>query len=191
MELYLIRHTTPDIKAGICYGQSDIDVAAIFETEADTVLRKFNGRSPEVVYTSPSQRCLKLASTLAQAWECNSPTEDARLMELHFGEWEMKSWLEICPQALERWGTSYIHEAPPGGETFLDLHRRVQDFLADLHAYHVVSAAVVTHAGVIRAMLAEATGKPLSETFAFELSYGGVTHIQCQAQALQVVRLNA
>ena len=26
MEIYLVRHTTPNIKKGICYGQTDIDI---------------------------------------------------------------------------------------------------------------------------------------------------------------------
>jgi len=33
MEIYLIRHTTPDVAKGICYGQTDLDVANTFEEE--------------------------------------------------------------------------------------------------------------------------------------------------------------
>ena len=34
MKIYLIRHTQPDVEKGICYGSSDLDVAATFEAEA-------------------------------------------------------------------------------------------------------------------------------------------------------------
>ena len=34
MEIYLVRHTTPDVAKGICYGQADIDVTATFLAEA-------------------------------------------------------------------------------------------------------------------------------------------------------------
>lgn len=112
-------------------------------------------------------------------------------MELHFGEWEMKGWQEISLKALERWGASYIHEAPPGGETYLELHQRAKGFLAELRGSGVESVAVVTHAGVIRALLAEAIGKAISETFDFELSYGGVTQLKCDGDKLQLISLNA
>lgn len=190
MELYLIRHTRPDVAAGICYGRSDIGLAPSFEAEARAIEDKFEGMRPEIIYTSPSQRCLRLAQALAGAWKCSIPVEDARLMELHFGEWEMKGWQEISREALERWGASYVHEPPPGGETFLSLHQRAQGFLDELRTGRIASAAVVTHAGVIRALLAEATKKPLNETFGFELSYGGVTHLRYHDNALQLMSLN-
>ena len=33
MLIHLIRHTTPDIETGICYGQTDLDVSDSFEKE--------------------------------------------------------------------------------------------------------------------------------------------------------------
>jgi alpha-ribazole phosphatase len=190
VELYLIRHTTPDIKAGICYGRSDIDVAATFPMEAEAVRQKFASLKPEIIYTSPSQRCAKLASMLAGYGPGNLPVEDARLMELHFGEWEMRGWQEISQEALKHWGASYIHEPPPGGETFLDLHQRARDFLVELRNSEAASVAVVTHAGVIRALLAETTNKPLNETFDFELSYGGVTKLELFPQNMNLTYVN-
>lgn len=189
MELYLIRHTMPDVAAGICYGHSDIDVAATFEAEAAAVEQKFADFSPGVIHTSPSQRCHKLARKLAAAWECDV-IEDERLMELHFGEWEMKGWQEISLDAMERWGATYIHEGPPGGEAYMQLHQRSQSFLADWRESGTESAAVVTHAGVIRSLLAHVENKPLNETFDYEIGYGGVTHIRCTRSALQLVSLN-
>ena len=190
MELYLIRHTTPDISGGICYGRSDIDVAATFEAEAEAVLYKLAEAQPTAIYTSPSQRCRRLAQLLAQTHQC-SFVEDERLMELHFGEWEMRGWQEISLEDLERWGISYIHQGPPGGEAYQALHQRVQGFLAEVCASDVESAAVVTHAGVIRALLADVEKKPLNDTFDYQLGYGGVTHIRCtEGMLLQLVSLN-
>ena len=37
MQLFLIRHTKPQVTAGLCYGQSDIDVAASFVEESEAV----------------------------------------------------------------------------------------------------------------------------------------------------------
>ena len=132
MELYLIRHTTPDINAGICYGRSDIDVAATFEAEVEAVLYKLAEAQPTAIYTSPSQRCRRLAQLLAQTHQC-SFVEDERLMELHFGEWEMRGWQEISLEDLERWGSSYIQQGPPGGEAYQALHQRARLFGRSVH----------------------------------------------------------
>ena len=192
MELYLIRHTTPDVKAGICYGQSDIDVAATFAEEAASIQQKLASINPTAVYTSPSRRCSRLAQVLADYWGSQPPIEDSRLMELHFGEWEMQSWDDIDLSALECWSVSYIQQPPPGGETFTQLHQRARDILGELKATsELTSAAVITHAGVIRALLAEAMDLPLSETFKFELSYGGMTQLACNEEAMQVACINA
>lgn len=190
MELYLIRHTTPDISAGVCYGQSDIDVAASFATEAQVIRQKLAGIQPLSIYTSPACRCTKLANFLAKCWQRNGPIEDIRIKELHFGEWEMQRWDDISLQALERWGASYIHEAPPGGESFNALHQRANDFLCDLQSTSIASAVVVTHAGVIRALLSDVMQLPLHETFTLTLDYGGVTHLSfCDGKA-KLVQLN-
>ena len=39
MEIYLIRHTTPKIEKGICYGQADLNVADSFEEEINVILK--------------------------------------------------------------------------------------------------------------------------------------------------------
>lgn len=190
MELYLIRHTTPDVDAGVCYGQSDINVAASFPTEAQTVRQKLAAIQPVIMYTSPACRCQKLARLLAEHWETSGPVEDIRLKELHFGEWEMQRWDDISLRALERWGASYIHEAPPGGESFKALHQRASAFLSDLQSTSVASAVVVTHAGVIRALLSDVMQLPLNETFKLTLDYGGITHLSFQDGMVKLVQLN-
>lgn len=190
MELYLIRHTTPDISAGVCYGQSDIDVAASFPVEAQTIWQKLATIKPGIIYTSPACRCLKLAKLLAEQWQCRGPVEDIRLKELHFGEWEMQRWDDISLQELERWGASYIHESPPGGESFMVLQQRAKDFLRDLQAMPAASVVVVTHAGVIRALVSDVMQLPLNETFDLKLDYGGITHISFNKGAVRLVQLN-
>ena len=40
MQIYLVRHTTPDIGHDTCYGRKDIVLAASFEQEASEVLEK-------------------------------------------------------------------------------------------------------------------------------------------------------
>ena len=52
MEIYLIRHTTPDVAKGICYGQTDLALTATFPEEAEHVLKQLPP-DLDVVYSSP------------------------------------------------------------------------------------------------------------------------------------------
>lgn len=45
MRLHFIRHTRPDIARGVCYGQSDIPLAASFAEEAEDVRVRLTERS--------------------------------------------------------------------------------------------------------------------------------------------------
>ena len=64
MKLYLIRHTSLQIVPGVCYGQSDIDVAASFSQELNLIKRALSSTQFDAIYTSPLQRCTKLAEAL-------------------------------------------------------------------------------------------------------------------------------
>ncbi|MCB1939077.1 MAG: histidine phosphatase family protein, partial [Rhodocyclaceae bacterium] len=88
MELFLIRHPEPDVPEGTCYGRSDIGLAE----DAGVAAARLRGILPAgiPVYTSPLLRCRSVAEHLSPA-----PAVDARLAEMHFGEWEMRRWDEI------------------------------------------------------------------------------------------------
>lgn len=175
MQLYLIRHTTPAVAPGVCYGQSDVDVSATFFDEVEAVRAKIADLAPAASYCSPLSRAARLASSL----KLGQTQHDARLMELDFGDWELRPWEEIPSEQLDRWGNAYTHVAPPGGETYTELHLRATDFLRELLSRHRgENVVVVTHAGVIRALLAEVLGLPLAEVFRFHLDYAGVTLLQ-------------
>ena len=84
MLIHLIRHTTPKVESGICYGNSDLEVTNTFNEERDVVLSKLSNHY-DVVFTSPLSRCAKLAGFI------NSPKHhaDDRLKEYNFGDWRL------------------------------------------------------------------------------------------------------
>jgi len=175
MQLHLIRHTTPAVQPGICYGQSDVDVTATFPEEAQAVRNKLSAIAPVAIYSSPLTRATKLAATLRLGVTCH----DTRLMEMDFGAWEMLAWESIPREQLDHWGQAYTRVAPPKGETFTALHARATEFLQELKTrHHGQDVIVVTHAGVIRALLAEVLNLPLTEVFRFHLDFGGVTQLR-------------
>lgn len=174
MKLTLVRHTSLQIASGVCYGQSDVDVAVSFMQEVAATKGKLSELTVDAVFSSPLQRCLKLAHAL----ELDNITHDDRLKELHFGDWEMQAWDDIPRDYFDEWAQNYAHMAPPNGETFSQLQARGIAFLNDiLKQYHQGHVLVVTHGGMIRALLAHVLAIELKGLFRFNVDYGSVTQL--------------
>ncbi len=166
MRLHLIRHPKPAIEIGICYGRHDcpteyaVSVAGVLLGELPTGLP---------LWTSPLIRCRELAEMLHP-----QPIVDARLAEMDFGAWEGRRWDDIPRAELDAWAADVAGYAPPGGESPRELQRRALDFVASLD---VPEAVIVTHAGVIRTLLAHWQGLPPERWTELNFAYGSCTRV--------------
>jgi alpha-ribazole phosphatase len=155
MTLYLVRHPQPDAAPGLCYGASDVPVLDAELARVHAALAQQNLHHLPV-YASPLQRCALLAERLAPG----RVTLDARLAEMDFGAWELRPWSDIPRSDVDAWTADLLHYRPGGAENVLDVARRVQAFVDDLH---VPSVLVVCHAGTIRLLTALHGGAPLEQ----------------------------
>jgi alpha-ribazole phosphatase len=173
MEIIFVRHTTPNIAKGICYGQADLDLAATFSEEVLPILKEVPLDDAETLYySSPLKRCKKLATRLS-----NTVVFDARLKELDFGDWELKNWNDINKQELDVWMDDFVNVPAANGESYTDLHTRTTDFLSDILKKSHKRVVIITHAGVIRSLHAHINNIPLEKSFDLELVYGQVLKI--------------
>ncbi len=191
MDVYLVRHTRPQVPAGVCYGQADVGLADSFETEWSMLKPKLEDLTRPLVFSSPLQRCAQLAQRAVDHFNFSTPLTDARLLELNFGDWELKSWCDIPQGVVGEWTDEHVKQAPPNGESYADLHIRAKAFLADLaRDKNNKQALIFTHAGVIRALVAEALNVPLREASRVEVNYGSVTHIVADAGVTRLEFVN-
>jgi len=181
MELAVIRHTRLDIDAGLCYGQAELELAGTFETE---LARLQNRLSPPygAVYSSPLQRCLRLARQFGDAIET-----DARLLEYDFGDWEMRRWDDIDAAALDAWMQDFVNVSAPNGESLVQMYARVTAFMEALRGRDHPHCLIVTHAGVIRCIWAYLLQIPLAEIFKLEVGYGEVLRCRLAVNAQEDV----
>ncbi len=187
MKLTLIRHTSLQIGPGICYGQSDIDVAASFASEVASTQTKLAKMAFDTIYTSPLQRCVKLAEAL----NLGEPILDNRLLELNFGDWEMNAWDDIPRDIFDGWAHDYANQAPPNGETFSQLQQRGLNFLDEMKAKHLgENILVVTHGGMIRALLAHVLNMELKGLFRFNIDHASVTQLDFSDKIPKVTFVN-
>lgn len=172
MEIYLVRHTHTATPSGICYGRADVEVGKTFREEADRVRATLAGVDYGRVYSSPLKRCRLLAKELSDVI-----TIDARLTELAFGKWELLPWQTVYERKdSEAWFANYKHEAPPAGESYPGMTRRVKDFIAYLPDTDR-PPVLVTHAGVIRIFLVTLLGCTIDESFARQIAYAEVVRL--------------
>lgn len=145
MRLYLVRHPRPEVPAGHCYGRSDLaaDQADVERVLATLASRLLPGAMP--VYASPLARSAVLAQQLSP-----TPLFDARLAEMDFGAWEMRSWDDIPRGEIDAWSADLLHYRPGGGESVMDVAARVAGFDADLRRAGHAQALVICHAGTMR-----------------------------------------
>lgn len=159
-DFYFIRHGETDWnREGRLQGQRDIPLNATGEQQAQdvglhlkTLTRDAFAHLP--FFVSPLTRTRQTAQIIRTTLglsEANFTPIDC-LREIHFGEWEGKTWPEIrtlAPALAEarmrdKWGFS-----PPKGESYADVQARITPFLASLSQ----DCCIVAHGGIARAML--------------------------------------
>ncbi|MBL6447024.1 alpha-ribazole phosphatase [Fulvivirga sp. 29W222] len=186
MEVYLIRHTTPHIEKGVCYGQSDLDLVETYIEEFKTVESKLPGEF-DAYYTSPLKRCLNLTKHLTEDF-----STDHRLMEFNFGDWEMKKWDDIPKAHIDQWMKDFVNVMVPSGESMATMEERVRAFFTELVVKEYDRVAVITHSVVIRIVLCHVEGLPLKRAFERPLDYGDVVKVELDDQILRAnKKLNA
>jgi len=186
MDIYLIRHTHTATDPGLCYGQSDIALAASFAEEMAAVHDKLPEFDEDCqVFCSPLIRCLQLAQTFS-----DTVTTDDRLQELNFGDWEGQRFDDLDAEILQQWTNNFVTAAPPNGENFEDLYQRAGEFWQELLASNAKQVLVITHAGVIRALLARALNLPLSNSFQLRIDSGSAHKLRLADDYLYVEYIN-
>ena len=178
MKLYLVRHTKVDCPAGVCYGQSEIGVNITFEVEKNMLFEKLQNIEFEKIYSSPLKRCAILAEAFT-----NSPKKviyDERLMELNFGKWEGKTWNEIeKSEETKHWFNDYLNTPCPGGESYTDLLKRVQNFINNLKKKDSgKNVLIICHGGTIRAFHAIINNVNPQRAFDLKLDYGQMVEME-------------
>lgn len=174
MEIIFIRHTSVDVPSGTCYGQTDVPLKPTFEQEAAVTLEKLNVYAPfDQVYTSPLSRCTRLAAY------CGYPDaeRESRILELDFGDWEMRRFDDIKDNRLQEWYDDYLNVPATNGESFFMQYKRVANFLDELKTKPYRKVVVFTHGGVLICAQIYARLLDFENAFTSLIPYGGMVHL--------------
>jgi probable phosphoglycerate mutase len=162
--LILVRHGETAFTAERRYsGRGDVPLSPAGEEQAQATAARVVELGPlAAVLTSPLQRCTRTAAVLAAQADPPPPVKVVgELIECDFGRWEGLTFAEVHeqdPAALQAWlGSSSM--APPGGESFQHVARRVGGAVAAIRdTYAGETVAVVSHVSPIKLILRDALG---------------------------------
>jgi broad specificity phosphatase PhoE len=128
--------------------------------QAEDLAEAVAGRGVDAVYTSDAVRAVETAEIVAAQLGLRV-TQDPRLREVNFGEWEGLTREEIDERysgAFRAWDAGTLAE-PTGGESDAAMAERVLESLREIADRHPDQRVlVVTSGGPIRAAQAQARG---------------------------------
>jgi alpha-ribazole phosphatase len=154
MHLILLRHTLPVLSTDVCYGCLDIALAASAAEDFANVLAVLP--TFDRIISSPLQRCRLLAEHIA-AHTDKSLSLESGLTEMDFGAWQGRAWNDIAIAEIDEWAADFEHGRPHGGESVAQLRQRLRALILRLQGSQEQpeeTVLTVTHAGVIRALIA-------------------------------------
>ncbi len=132
------------------------------------------------IVTSPMLRCCEFAYSLGESRQLSVEVAEP-FREAHYGEWEGRTALEIMQDSEQAYWDFFqdpVNQRPQGAESLAVLTARVTDaftqLLADYQGQHIL---LVTHLGVIRAILGEILEMPLASQQRIDMPFAGVLRV--------------
>ncbi|WP_433794043.1 bifunctional RNase H/acid phosphatase [Actinoplanes sp. CA-252034] len=160
--IILVRHgETPLTSQGRYSGRGDVPLTDEGEAQAMAAAGRVAGISRDIaaVLSSPLSRCTRTAQLIADEAGGLPVTIMDDLIECDFGQWEAKTFAEVqerWPEEMSAWLAS-TSVAPPGGESFQAVAKRVRGALATvLSAYPGKVVVLVSHVSPIKLILRDA-----------------------------------
>lgn len=149
MEIYIARHGETEWNAlrQLC-GHTDVDLTTQGVEQAYGLARQLKDKGIELIFCSPLRRARRTAAPASEVLDA-PVVVDARLIEQNFGEMEGAPYdSEEVRAARRNFALRF-----GGGESLLDLSRRLYAFLDELRAGHAdKNVLLVSHGTACRIM---------------------------------------
>ncbi|MEY9211110.1 bifunctional RNase H/acid phosphatase [Thermobifida halotolerans] len=189
--LLLLRHgQTPLSVERRFAGIGDVALTDVGHEQARAAARRLAERPVDVIVSSPLRRTLDTAQYAAKELGLEVAVEED-LRETDFGAWEGMTFAEArrhSPRELNRW-LADPEAAPPGGESFAAVARRVaraRDRLLARHRGRTV--LVVSHVTPIKVMVQQAMLAPPQALYRMHLDVACLCEVHCFSDGPMVVR---
>ena len=189
--LVLVRHGATAHSAERRFsGRNDLPLDDAGEQQAAALARRSYGDVAAVV-SSPLRRAVQTAEAIAAPLGVPVEIVDG-LIETDFGAWEGLTFAEAYakfPDEVDRWRAS-PDAAPPDGESFAEVGRRVRRARESVLAAHPAATVLaVTHVTPIKSLIRLALDAPPSALFRMHLDTASVSIVDYLDNGESSVRL--
>ncbi len=178
-----MRHgeTTATLKGNVC-GELDVPLTDEGIITAEMIGDALSEADIYSIFSSPQGRCVQSSDIIAKALKKTSYYKHSGLVEKKEGEWEGKTYWQIRaenPKLWEKWSKDPIHTAAPGAESVADFVARVGRAMEDIRKNYDIGQriALVTHAGVIKAIIMHTLDIPVENFFRIDIPVGSISRV--------------
>ena len=139
LTLYFLRHgETEYSKSGGFCGELDPELTETGKQMAQEFADAYKSQAWSGIYCSPMKRTIATAKILSESAGLTLQLRDG-LKEIKYGEWEgqtAESVKQNHHDEYQRWMTEPAWNAPPGGETSIEISNRASQIIAEIvHKY--------------------------------------------------------
>ena len=189
---FLIRHAACSGLGQTLWGRTpNVCLNEEGKLQAQRLAQRFDGIKLEALYSSPLERALETAETLARSMNLEV-RKSAGLNEIDYGDWTGKTFEMLSTD--ERWRRFNSHRSMatvPNGESFLEVQNRVVKELDVLSREHAnARVAVVSHADVIRAAVAYFAATPIDLIERIVISPCSVSVVALNQESATLLTIN-
>jgi broad specificity phosphatase PhoE len=192
--LILIRHAEIIANREFRYiGRRNDPLSEEGQEQAKRVAQALAVLPVEAIYSSPAQRAMQTASSIALYHHQEVRAQDD-LRECDFGLWEGLNRTDLLARAPHEADYFFAWEhdltmVPPGGESYTAMSERVWAQVSSLLQVHDGQTLVlVSHVGPLKALLCRALSAPLTVMFHFFIDPATISVVDWQ-DARPLVRL--
>jgi probable phosphomutase (TIGR03848 family) len=193
----LVRHGLTDANTGgvLAGWTPGVHLAEKGREQVDALADRLAPLPLAAIITSPLDRCLETAERLAKGRDTISPVVDERFGECKYGDWTGQELKKLVKEPL--WRVVQAHPSAarfPGedGESLIEMQARAVAGVRDWNVKIGTDATyvVVSHADVIKAVLADALGQHLDLFQRLVVNPASVSVVQYTELRPFVVRIN-
>ena len=189
---FLLRHAAHDrLGRVLCGRMPGVTLGEAGRAHAARLAERLSRETVAAVYSSPLERARETAEPIAARLGLSveiAPEID----EIGFGEWSGRSFEELDRDPRwAAWNAARSVSRPPGGETMLEAQSRAVGFIERLRRTHGDgAAALVSHADLLKSVLAFFLGLPLDLIGRFEVGPASLSTVVVGDWGAKVLTVN-
>nr|WP_245215465.1 histidine phosphatase family protein [Pararoseomonas baculiformis] len=172
-----MRHAAHDrVGSTLCGRMAGVSLGPAGRAQAEALARRLARESLSALYTSPLERARETAAPIAARMGL-APQISPAIQEIDYGDWTGRDFAALDGDAeWAHWNAARGTARVPGGECMAEAQSRAVAEIERLGAAHPGERiAVVSHADVIKAVLARYLGLDLDNLLRFDIAPASVS----------------